>query len=279
MDQALDGIPGTFPCADDVKVQGSTEERHDIHLLETVAKAQQVGLRFNPDKCSIKKHQIEYFRRVILSQGVTPCPRKVRDIIGMTSPVDRQELQSFLGTVTFMSTFIPNLSKKTHLMQGLLKKDVHFIWTSDMEQNFKDIKQTIVSATGLVHYDPNEAVIIKTDASLKGLGAVLIQDGRPVRFLSKCLMKTEANYANIERELPAVLFAIDRLHNYMSPRHGSHGPQATRGHLPETNQPRSCTSTMNATSPGQVQRTGQVRWSQECLARRHTLSSGQVKKG
>ena len=115
-----------FPCADDIKVQGSTEEHHDIHLLETVAKVQQAGLRFNPDKCSIKKRQIEYFGRVISPRGVTPCPRKVKDIIGMTSPADKQELQSFLGAVTFMLMFIPNLSKKIHLMRGLLKKDVHF---------------------------------------------------------------------------------------------------------------------------------------------------------
>ena len=50
MDRALAGIPGTFPCADDVKVQGSTEERHDIHLLETVERARNEGLKFHPDK-------------------------------------------------------------------------------------------------------------------------------------------------------------------------------------------------------------------------------------
>ena len=58
MDGVLLGIPGTFPCADDVKVQGSMEERHDIHLLETVEKAHQTGLKFNPKKCVIKKQEI-----------------------------------------------------------------------------------------------------------------------------------------------------------------------------------------------------------------------------
>ncbi|CAB4003689.1 Hypothetical predicted protein [Paramuricea clavata] len=69
MDRVLCGILGTFPCADDVKVQGSTEERHDIHLLETVEKACQAGLKFNPEKCVIKKEEIEYFGRVISPQG------------------------------------------------------------------------------------------------------------------------------------------------------------------------------------------------------------------
>jgi hypothetical protein len=199
MDQALEGIPGTFPCADDVKVQGSTEERHDIHLLETVQTAHQAGLKFNPYKCQIKKRQIEYFGRVVTPQGISPCPQKVKAIVNLAAPTDKQELQSFLGSVTFMSTFIPNLSKKTHLMRGLLKKDVHFIWTSDMQKDFDCIKQDIASATNLVHYDPNKPAIIETDASVKGLGAVLIQDSKPVRFLSKSLTSAEANYANIER--------------------------------------------------------------------------------
>lgn len=137
----------------------------------------------------------------------------------MIPPTDKQELQSFLGSVTFLSTFIPNLSKKTHLMRGLLKKDVQYIWTSDMQQDFNAIKQHIASANKLVHYNPNKPVIIETDASLKGLGAVLIQNGQPVKFLSKSLTKTEADYANIERELLAVLFACEKLHTYTFGHH------------------------------------------------------------
>jgi transposase InsO family protein len=228
MDRALDGIPGTFPCADDVKVQGSTEERHDIHLLETVSRAQKAGLKFNPDKCQIKQRQVEYFGRIITPQGIKPCPTKVEAITRLTAPTDKQELQSFLGTVTFMSTFIPNLSKKTHLMRGLLKRDVHYTWTSDMQKDFETIKADIASATTLVHYDPNKPAIIETDASLKGLGAVLIQDGRPVRYISKSLTPAETDYANIERELLAVLFACEKLHNYTFGRtitiHTDHKP-------------------------------------------------------
>ncbi len=55
MDRALDGIPGTFPCADDIKFQGSTAERHDINVLETVERAQKSGIKFNPDKMCHKE--------------------------------------------------------------------------------------------------------------------------------------------------------------------------------------------------------------------------------
>ena len=64
MGKALAGIPGMFPCADDVKVQGSSKERHDINLLETISKARVAGIKFNPDKCHIKKQKIMYFRQI-----------------------------------------------------------------------------------------------------------------------------------------------------------------------------------------------------------------------
>ena len=91
MDRILAGIPGTFPCADDVKVQGSTEVRHDIHLLETVEKAWNAELKFNPNKCFIKKQQIEYFGHIITPQGVQLCPKKLKAITALAAPTDKQE--------------------------------------------------------------------------------------------------------------------------------------------------------------------------------------------
>lgn len=230
MDQALQGIPGTFPCADDVKVQGSSEERHDIHLLETVEAAMKAGIKFNPDKCTIKQSSIEYFGRIVTPHGVKPDPKKVEAIVDLAAPKDKQELQSFLGTVNFISTFVPNLSQHTSAMRTLLKKGVHYVWTADMQFEFEAIKRAIAKDVTLTHYDPSKPIIIETDASLKGLGAVLIQDAKPVRFLSKALTQTERNYANIERELLAVVFACERLHVYTFGRkviiHTDHKPLA-----------------------------------------------------
>ena len=141
MDRALIVIPGTFPCADDIKIQGSTEERHDINPLETVEKAQKAGIKFNPDKCAIRKQNIEYFGRVVSAKGVKPCQKKEQAIMKLLPPTNKQELQSFLATVNFIPSFIPNLSKKTHMMRSLLKKDIHFVWTSDMERSLRQSRK------------------------------------------------------------------------------------------------------------------------------------------
>ena len=71
MDKALAGIPGTFPCADDVRVQRSTEEHHDLYLFETIESAQKAGIKFNQDKC-LKQARIIYIIKVkgcILDRG------------------------------------------------------------------------------------------------------------------------------------------------------------------------------------------------------------------
>ena len=157
MDRILAGIPGTFPCADDVKVRGSREERHDIHLLETVEKERTAGHKFNPNKCFIRKQQIEYFVRVITPQGVQPCPQKVKAITALAAPTDMQELQSLLGTVNFMSTFVPNLTKKIHPMRILLNLDSYFVWTSDMQKELNTTKKDIAIVMELIKYDPNKS--------------------------------------------------------------------------------------------------------------------------
>lgn len=165
---------------------------------------------------------------MITLQGIQPCPKKVKAITTLAALSDKQELQSLLVTVNFMSTFTPNLTKKMYLMRSLLKRDVHFVWTSDVQKELDTIKQDIANAVKLIHYDPSKPAVIETDASLKGLGAVLIEDGKPMRFLSKALTPPEANYSNIEQELLAVLCAWEKLHRYTFRRkitvHTDHEP-------------------------------------------------------
>ncbi|XP_063586309.1 uncharacterized protein LOC134763680 [Penaeus indicus] len=215
MDNSLTGIPGTFPCADDVKVQGSDELRHDINLLETVYRATKAGLKFNPAKCNIKKPRVSYFGRVITPSGVEPCPDKVKAVLQMQSPQNKQELLSLFGSINFLSTHIPNLSKKTQLMRSLLKSDTHYVWTSDMQKEFDTLKSAVKNHMDNVHFDPSKKIYIETDATQKGLGIVMHQDGKPVKFLSHSLTPAESNYSNIERELLAVLVAREKLHSYI----------------------------------------------------------------
>ena len=139
----------------------------------------------------------------------------------MTAPMDKQQLQSFLGMVNYMGTFIPNLSHHTEPLQAMLKKDNVFHWDDQQTRSFQQVKTLIAKAntTLLRYYDRNLPVTVQADASLRGLGACLIQQHKgkdqPIAFASKSLTDTETRYANIERELLAIVFACQQFSTYL----------------------------------------------------------------
>ena len=120
-----------------------------------------------------------------------PDPKKVQGIMEMTVPKDKQQLQSFLGMVNYMGTFIPNLSHHTEPLRAMLKKDNVFHWEDQQTQSFQQFKTLIAKAntTSLRYYDRNLLVTVQADASLRGLGACLIQQHKgkdqPITFASK----------------------------------------------------------------------------------------------
>ena len=66
-----------------------------------------------------------------------------------------------------------------------------------------------------MYFDRKAEHVIQADASMKGVGAVLLQEGKPVIYVSRTLTPAEERYSNIERELLRVVFAMERLHNYV----------------------------------------------------------------
>ena len=84
-----------------------------------------------------------------------------------------------------------------------------------MTSAFEQVKEAVISDTSLRYFDPSLPVTIQVDASQVGLGAALLQNGKPIAFASKALTKTECQYANIEREMLAAVFGAERFHTYI----------------------------------------------------------------
>ena len=105
-----------------------------------------------------------------------------------------------MSLVTYLSPFIPGLSTLLPLCE-LLKKDTDFTWNC--------------TYTTLRYFDPSLPVTIQVNASQVGLGAALLQNGKPMAFASKTLTETEHWYANIEREMLAAVFGAERFQTYI----------------------------------------------------------------
>lgn len=167
------------------------------------------------DKCRIKVQSVGYFGNVITDQGVKPDPEKVDAINRMQAPTCKTELVTTLGMVNYLCRFMPNLANVTAPMRELVKQDVEFIWQEPQKKSFAEMKALICKETTLAFYDPRKELTLQVDASLKGLGAALMQEGRPIAFASKSLSQSEQNYAQIEKEMYAITFGCERFHQYI----------------------------------------------------------------
>ena len=118
----------------------------------------------------------------------------------MPVPQTKQELQSFLGVVNYLQTSVPHLSHHTEPLRVLLKKENTFAWDQNANDSFQRIKGLLENSLLklLKYYNKNKLMTLQCDASLKGLGACIIQDGKPIAFASKSLTDTETMYTNIE---------------------------------------------------------------------------------
>ena len=217
MDQILEQCPGVIGIHDDVIIYGYTRRDHDANLINFLNVCQMEGLCLSSKKLELRHDRVSFFGAIYSREGVEPDPKKIQGIEEMTAPETKQQLQSFLGMVTYMGNFIPHLSHHTEPLRQLLKKDIMFYWDDQLTQSFQEIKHLLKRATSkpLGYYDRRKEVIVQADASLRGLGACLIQDGKPIAFASKSLTGVESRYANIERELLAVIFACIRFNTYL----------------------------------------------------------------
>ena len=213
MDRILEQCPRVIGIHNDVIIYRYTREDHDANLINFLNVCQMEGLCLSSKKLELCRDRVSFFGAIYSRED----PKKIQGIEEMTAPETKQQLQSFLGMVTYMGNFIPHLSHHTEPLRQLLKKDVTFYWDDQLTRSFQEIKHLLKRATSkpLGYYNQRKEVIVQVDASLRGLGACLIQDGKPIAFASKSLTGAESHYANIERELLAVIFACIRLNTYL----------------------------------------------------------------
>ena len=221
MDAILEQCPGVIGIHDDMVIFGVDQDYHDANLISLLNVCQKEGLVLNSKKLELQREIVTFFGAEYSAQGMHPDPKKVQGIIEMIVPMDKQQLQSFLGMVNYMGTFIPNLSHHTELLRTMLKKDNVFHWEEQQTRSFQQVKTLIAKAntTPLRYYDRNLPVTVQADTSLRGLGACLIQkykgEDQPIAFVSKSLTDLETRYTNIERELLAIVFACQHFSTYL----------------------------------------------------------------
>jgi transposase InsO family protein len=215
MDTMLEGIEGAKAIMDDILVAGKSPEDHDRIMKEVVTRATKWNLKLNFEKCQIKKPQVKYVGHVVTQNGLEPDWEKVRAVRQMPVPKNKEDIRRFLGFIQYLAKFIPNLSAVNAPLRELMKTDVEFHWDKPQQESWDRLKEMCSSAPVLAYYDVNKEVTIQCDASSYALGAVLLQEGRPVAYTSRALTQSEQNYAQIEKETLAIVHACKKFHYYI----------------------------------------------------------------
>ena len=212
-------IPSVHVVFDDIIIAADSEQEHDHVMRKVLQRARKHHVRFNKDKLQYKVAQVKYVGHVLSAQGVSPDGDKVRAIVDMPTPANAQDLSRFIGMANYLSKFVPNFSSVTQPLRELLKNDVTWSWSTSHQAAFQRLKELIVSAPVLRYFNTEAATLIQTDASSTGLGCCLLQEGHPVAFASRALTDAETRYAQIEKELLAIVFACNKFSQFI---YGSH---------------------------------------------------------
>ncbi|KAL0559114.1 hypothetical protein IC582_003704 [Cucumis melo] len=200
---------------DDILIYSKTEAEHEEHLRMVLQTLRDNKLYAKFSKCEFWLKQVSFLGHVVSKDGVSVDPAKIEAVTGWTRPSTVSEVRSFLGLAGYYRRFVENFSRIATPLTQLTRKGAPFVWSKACEDSFQTLKQKLVTAPVLTVPDGSGSFVIYSDASKKGLGCVLMQQGKVVAYASRQLKSHEQNYPTHDLELAAVVFALKIWRHYL----------------------------------------------------------------
>ena len=204
---------------DDILIYSKTWREHMEHLSLALKLLRDNTLVLNRKKCSFAKRQVEYLGHVISKLGVAPDADKIEAVQKWPRPTTIKQLRGFLGLSGYYKRFIMNYGKLAQPLTSLLKKEATFQWNEAVEEAFTALKMVLTRALVLALPNFAEQFVIKTDASSSGIGAILIQRGHSIAYISKAMGKKYQMLSAYEKEFYVILFAVQKWQHYFLGNH------------------------------------------------------------
>ena len=201
---------------DDILITSNgTYEDHLEKITTVLKRLEEAGFRANVRKCIFAADTVDYLGYTISRDGIHPQTKKVEAVLKMQPPTTKRQLRRFLGMVNYYRDM---WRKRSHILApltALSSKSKTWIWTDECNNSFETIKRVIARQTMLTFPDFNKEFHIYTDASDYQLGAVIMQDGKPLAFYSRKLNAAQKNYTTGEQELLSIVETLKEFRNIL----------------------------------------------------------------
>ncbi|CAN6725422.1 unnamed protein product [Malus baccata var. baccata] len=204
---------------DDFSVFGDSFDGCLENLTLILKRCVETNLVLNWEKCHFMVRQGIVLGHIVSERGIEVDKSKIDLVRYLPSPTSVREVRSFLGHAGFYRRFIKDFSKISNPFCRLLQKDVAFDFNEECEKAFNHLKEMLTSAPIIVPPNWSLPFELMCDASDYALGAVLGQrkEKRPhvIYYASRTLNDAQLNYSTTEKELLAVVFALDKFRSYL----------------------------------------------------------------
>jgi hypothetical protein len=210
---------------DDIKISSKGLEEHYKDLEEVLSRFMKQNISIRLDKCEFFKKEVKYLGHIVDEHGVIPDREKVAALKVLPSPTCVAELLERDGKLGYYRRYIKNYSKIAAPFQVLKQKGRKWEWNPDHERAFRELIDRLCEAIMLHFPHPEGEWVIETDASYRGVGAILMQrvpvpgkrakEERIIALESRGLRPSEKNYGVTEIEALAVVFAFERFRPYV----------------------------------------------------------------
>ena len=172
---------------DDILVYSKNKEEHDKHLRVVLRTLKEHQLFAKLKKFELWLDKISFLGHVVSKDGILVDPSKVEAVLSWKRPSTMFEVRSFLGMAGYYRCFIEGFSKISLPLTRLTQNNENFVWSKEWQSSFEELKKKLIVALVLTIPSNLGGFVVYSDASLQGLGSVLVQHGKVVAYASKQL--------------------------------------------------------------------------------------------
>jgi len=203
---------------DDMLTYSKTPQEHMDHIRTIFEKVRENKLYFKPNKCKLGVLMLEWLGHIIYQGALGTEETKIQSVKNWPTPTKLRDIRGFLGICSYYRKYIQGFATLARPLHKLLKKNTPWKWTDVEQTTFDNLKRKLTEAPVLTLPDPNEHFTVQSDASDEAIGAVLLQNNKPVAYISRALSSAEEKYPTHEKETLAIIYALKQWRVYLAGR-------------------------------------------------------------